>query len=172
MSKRRRAADPRAQEFTDTWTRRILGLVLYGLLEREKALSAEWRRVTAEEMAACMYASVIDPGHQPAGDYEMFDKLGHATEMAIEIDELSYVPASQCLDTTRVTTIKKLHAALRANPWVRTHKPSPQRLEVHAGDWHRYIAKLDAAAFDNPNVDAFLAEARREEIKRRKAGGQ
>jgi hypothetical protein len=91
-------------------------------------------------------------------------------------DDGAYRPATRFLDSRRFPTYKRLHKALKKNPWIRTRKPSPQRLEVHAGDWDRYLALLDAAGFDAldmgaENVDAFLAEVRRRlpDAGRRKA---
>jgi hypothetical protein len=93
-------------------------------------------------------------------------------------DDSAYRPAKEFLDAPRFPTIKRLRAALKRQPWIRTRKPSPQRLKIHAGDWHQYKAMLDAAGFDALDVagetaDAFMAEARRrqEEIRRRKAKG-
>jgi hypothetical protein len=90
-------------------------------------------------------------------------------------DDTAFRPAKEFLDATRFTTFKRLRAVLKRNPWVRTRKPSPQRLEIHAGDWHRYIAMLDGAGFDALDVagetaDAFLAEVRQRQadIRRRK----
>jgi hypothetical protein len=92
-------------------------------------------------------------------------------------DESAFRPAKEFLDAGRFGSYKRLRAALEGNPWVRTRKPSKQRLEIHAGDWHRYLAMLDAAGFDALDVagetaDAFMAEVRRRqaEITRRKAG--
>src|SRR5262249_28400945 len=49
-------------------------------------------------------------------------------------DDSAYCPAKLFLDSSRFTTYKRLHAALRAHPWIRTRKPSQQRLTIHAGD--------------------------------------
>jgi hypothetical protein len=85
------------------------------------------------------------------------------------------LPAKLFLDSVRFTSYKRLHAALKANPWIRHDKPSPQRLRIHPGDWRRYTAMLDEAGFDAldvsaQSIDAFMAEVRRrqEEIKQRK----
>jgi hypothetical protein len=98
-------------------------------------------------------------------------------EDAPPADDSAFRPANRLLDSTRFTHFKRLHAALKANPWIRTRKPSRQRLEVHAGDWDRYLAMLDAAGFDALDVAAetavaFMAEAhrRQDEIRSRKAG--
>jgi hypothetical protein len=103
---------------------------------------------------------------------------GRLPEAGQVTDDSAYRPAKRFLDGNRFRSHKRLSAALKRNPWIRTRKPSPQRLEVHAGDWDRYLAMLDEAGFDALDVaaetaDAFLTEVRRrqEEIRRRKAGG-
>jgi hypothetical protein len=97
--------------------------------------------------------------------------------MAPPTDDSAFRPASESLDSTRFKTYKQLHAALKANPWIRTRKPSPQRLEIHAGDWQRFRNALDTAGFESLDVSAetaegFMAEVRerQEEIRQRKAG--
>jgi len=91
-------------------------------------------------------------------------------------DDSAYRPAKEFLDT-QFTTYKRLRAALKANPWIRTQKPSTQRLVIHAGDWQRFRKGLDAAGFgaldlSAETVEAFMAEVRnrQQEIKQRKAG--
>jgi hypothetical protein len=92
-------------------------------------------------------------------------------------DDSAFRPASEFLDPSRVPDYKRLQRILRANPWIRTRKPSPQRLQIHAGDWHDCLSRLDAAGFDaldaRPELVAdFLNEAgnRQEEVRRRKSG--
>jgi hypothetical protein len=92
-------------------------------------------------------------------------------------DDPAFRPAKEFLDATRFKSYKALDGALRRNPWIRTDKASTQRRRLRAGDWHRYIAMLDAAGFDALDVSArtvedFMAEARRrqEETRQRKAG--
>ena len=92
-------------------------------------------------------------------------------------NDSAYRPAKEFLDTTRVQTYKQLHAVLEANPWIRWKKPSPQRLEIHAGDWQAFRSALDTGAFEALNVSAermedFLAETRQrqEEVRQSKTG--
>jgi hypothetical protein len=92
-------------------------------------------------------------------------------------DDSAYRPATEFLDSTRFKTYKRLHAALKGNPWIQRDKPSPRRLRIHAGDWLRYLAMLNDAGFDALDVsaetaDAFMAEVRqrREEIRQKKPG--
>jgi hypothetical protein len=91
-------------------------------------------------------------------------------------DLSAYRPASEFLDP-KIPTYKVLHAVLKAHPWIRNYKPSQQRLEVHAGDMHRFRKWLDEACFEALDVaaateDQFMAEVhqRLEQIKSRKAG--
>jgi hypothetical protein len=91
-------------------------------------------------------------------------------------DTTAYRPAKEFLDDKRFTTHKRLLAALRAHPWIRTWKPSPQRLCIHAADWLVFRKGLDDAAFDAldapaETVEAFLAgvRERQQAIRNRKA---
>jgi hypothetical protein len=93
------------------------------------------------------------------------------------VDESAFCPLSKLLDATRFKTPKRIHAALKKNPWIRTYKPSPQRFMIHAGDWHRYVAMFDEAGFNAldasaETAEAFLAEVnlRREKTGRHQAG--
>jgi hypothetical protein len=133
-------------------------------------------------------AATSDPGPNPAAPHTVAAAAGGALTARAGTgrrqedaqpadDDSAFRPAKRCLDETRFRNFKRLRAVLKANPWIRTRKPSPQRLKVHAGDWDRYLAMLDEAGFDALDVsaetmDAFLAEMRRrqEEIRRRKAG--
>ncbi len=72
---------------------------------------------------------------------------------APEDDESAYRPAKEFLDAKRFNGYKSLHQALRDNPWIRWNKPSKNRLRIHAGDWRRYLAMLDAAGFDALDVE-------------------
>jgi hypothetical protein len=64
---------------------------------------------------------------------------------------------------------------LRANPWIRWRKPSPQRLEIHAGDWHKFLQQPSKSAdpLDAPAdlVDAVMSVESRKALEHsRKAG--
>lgn len=85
-------------------------------------------------------------------------------------------PAKEFLDATAITSHKRLATVLKNNPWIRTRKPSKQRLEIHAGDWMRFRSALGSAAFEALDVsgetaEAFMAAARerQEQIRQRKA---
>jgi hypothetical protein len=100
-----------------------------------------------------------------------------AAAMREATDDSAFRPAKEFLDPTRFKTHKRLVAALKAHPWIRTKKPSQQRLLIHAGDWQAFRSGLDSAGFDALDVAAETAEAfmsevrqRQEEIRQRKAG--
>jgi hypothetical protein len=84
------------------------------------------------------------------------------------VDESAYVALSKLLDAARFKTPKRIHAALKKNPWIRTYKPSKQRFMIHAGDWHRYVAMLDEAGFNALDVGAETAEAFLAEVNLRR----
>lgn len=52
-----------------------------------------------------------------------------------------FVPAYELIDDEHFRTIKRIHTALKNNPWVRWRKPSAQRIVIHAADWHRMRRK-------------------------------
>jgi len=91
-------------------------------------------------------------------------------------DTSAYLPASHFFDN-RFTTFKAIRKALDNNPWIRRHKPSPQRLTIHPGDWRQFLKGLGKAIVDPLDLpDAVLdaaieaMEQRRAEERRRKAG--
>jgi hypothetical protein len=88
-------------------------------------------------------------------------------------DLSAYRSASEFLDAARHKDIAAIKRVLAKHPEIKTRKPSPQRLEIHAGDWLAYLKEEEMRSFTaldtNPEVvDAFLSEARRrQEIIRR-----
>jgi hypothetical protein len=107
---------------------------------------------------------------------EDLDRSLASPAAAAPVDLSAFIPAKDCLDPPHCPTYKTLRAILDGHPEIRTHKPSPQRLLIHAGDWHRYTARRDANAFealdtDPATVNAFLADtqARQEAIREGKA---
>jgi hypothetical protein len=98
------------------------------------------------------------------------------TDSVVRDDDSSFRPAKEFLDGSAVTSHKRLAGILKRNPWIRTRKPSKQRLEVHAGDWMRFRSTVGSAAFEvldasGETIEEFLAAARerREQIRQRKA---
>ncbi|NLF06358.1 MAG: hypothetical protein GX594_00020 [Pirellulaceae bacterium] len=59
----------------------------------------------------------------------------------------AFVPAVD-LWKSRFDSYKAAKQFLDAHPEIHIRKPSPQRLEIHAGDWAKYWAKQDAQGFD------------------------
>jgi hypothetical protein len=91
-------------------------------------------------------------------------------------DESAYRPANEFLRGA-FDTPKKVTAALKKHPWIRRRKPSPQRLEIHAGDWMRMEGQRDAAGFDALDVPAKIvdevvreSQGRQNETRRKKGG--
>lgn len=96
---------------------------------------------------------------------------------ASQDDPTAYRPAKEFMNGN----YKAISKVLVEYPWIRRHKPSKQRLLIHAGDWQEYVNKKQSAGdpLDQPAevVDAAVAEVERrkaEELKRkernRKAG--
>jgi hypothetical protein len=69
-------------------------------------------------------------------------------------DRSAYLPATAYIGRPGVETYKRLKAALRANPWIKTYVPRPFRLEIHAGDWFRFERSLDVNGLDLLEVTA------------------
>jgi hypothetical protein len=78
------------------------------------------------------------------------------------VDSSAFRPASECL-LGEIDDFGKLRRALRENNWIRTQKPSPQRLMVHAGDWLKYLSRK---ASENALLDEAVeaVEARKAKI--------
>jgi hypothetical protein len=81
-------------------------------------------------------------------------------QLPLPDDDRAFIPASQCLDKEIIRTHKKLLKVLDDNDQIQRRKPSPQRLEVHAGDLARWKHKQYEAMrrADEPVADA-LADA-------------
>lgn len=78
-------------------------------------------------------------------------------------------PAKEFLDTERFPDFKTIHKHLAAHPEVRTRKPSPRRLKIHAADWIKSLANTDPLDLPCTVVDAIRdAETRKAEINRGK----
>jgi hypothetical protein len=82
-----------------------------------------------------------------------------ATLKASAPDYSAYLPLSWFLDTESFRTEAHIHAVLKKNPWIRTHKPRKQRFNIHAGDWGRFKAGLDEAGSKLLDVPSETAEA-------------
>jgi hypothetical protein len=96
------------------------------------------------------------------------------------LDETAYRPASEFIDEDRFPYLKAINAALKANPWIRWSRPIgqngkeiPNRLLIHAGDWHKFRNERSANPLDAPAglVEAVLAaEERKAQIQKQKDG--
>lgn len=96
-------------------------------------------------------------------------------------DPTAYRPAKEFIGDA-FPTAKAIRKELDANPTIRTRRPIgrngepiPNRLEIHAGDWHDFINRpKQTDPLDNPAaiVDAVMeAEGRKEKIRKLKAAG-
>jgi hypothetical protein len=103
---------------------------------------------------------------------------GSAAEPTLAEDDSAYRPAIEFIDSQRFPTLKAIRQALTANPTIRTRRPTgkngkaiPNRLNIHAGDWHAFIRKQTADPLDLPAtvVDAVMeTEQRKVEIRKQK----
>jgi hypothetical protein len=94
-------------------------------------------------------------------------------------DESAYRPASEFVDRERFPNLKAVNKALEENPDIRrrrplsrTGQPIPNRLEIHAGDWHAFRARLAREAPDPLDCPAGMADkflAAVQEVKDRTA---
>jgi hypothetical protein len=88
-------------------------------------------------------------------------------------DPTAYRPASEFIAPERFPTLKAINKALAKNPSIRWRRPTgkngkpiPNRLTIHAGDWHDFIhRKQSVSGLDQPAhvVDEVI------EIEKRKA---
>ncbi len=169
----------------------VHGARLYLTVERDME-RAEAEDMTVPQMLRDMRAICVKRGllgdspetdHQPKApakrkpDEAVPADDGAATQAAgppaPAEDRTAYIPATDVIaGDDYVTDFKDLHRILKAHPGIRTHKPSEQRLDVHAGDWNRYKRGRDAArdaALDSPagEVDSLIEAARARKAKER-----
>jgi hypothetical protein len=144
-------------------------------------LEAEFARATAFRVAYGLPTVGVGPcadkANAGSGGADAGIQAAPQTEPADDggTDPTAYRPAKEFLDT-RYTTAKRVRGVLKANRWIRWHKPSRQRLEIHAGDWRKFLCKQADAEFEqldaSPEVAAAAvarAKERLDEIDRRKA---
>lgn len=101
-------------------------------------------------------------------------------------DESAYRPAKEFIIAGQCESFKQLHKILAANPSIRhrrpnsraTGRPITNRLEVHAGDWMKYLnasrlVRRDPGDWQTPHADYVKdVEARKaEELSRKMLGG-
>jgi hypothetical protein len=190
-------ADQASKESLDRWVRDALAgkavLGAYPPLEEDPRFDAAAKGVDAHALAAWVSQELSGFNEAEAeADVRIevgnFQRLcgrlalrGPADETApgpLAAEDSAYRPASELrTNSPPAMSHKRLMTALARNPWIRRDKPSKQRLRIHAGDWSRFVAMLNAAGFDALDVNAeteegFLADVRRRqaEIRQRKAG--
>ncbi len=85
-----------------------------------------------------------------------------------QADTSAYIPAKEVVGDEYAGDYKDLHRILRDNPFIRTRKPSTQRLEVHAGDWNRYKRQRDKA-LDEPAIEPLIDAIQKRSAKERQS---
>jgi hypothetical protein len=98
-------------------------------------------------------------------------------------DKTAYRPAKEMVREPDYPDLAAVRKALRANPWVRTRRPTssktgkpiPNRREIHAGDWHKMLHERKRSApglldLSDKDIDAAMrgVAERKEEERRRK----
>lgn len=91
-------------------------------------------------------------------------------------DGSAYRPKKECLGDKH-PNFKTVDKALMENEWIRTRrpvssksgKPIRNRLEVHVGDWHKYLASLAGKTPDPLDMPAEIVDEKVREIEARKA---
>ena len=86
-------------------------------------------------------------------------------------DETAYIPATNIVGESTglgVKDLKDLRRVLKDHPWIKTRKPSKQRLEVHAGDWIRYLRER-YAVLDSRSIEPVIKEIEQQRAKELKA---
>jgi hypothetical protein len=93
-------------------------------------------------------------------------------------DDSAFRPASEFLSREGFPkSYGELNRALDENMWIkrrrprskRTGQPIRNRLEVHAGDWHRFLAQRKQEAPDPLDLPADIVDAAVQEVRRREA---
>jgi hypothetical protein len=92
-------------------------------------------------------------------------------------DDSAFRPASEFIADERFPTYKDIRKALDANPWIRCKKPTGKngkpvknRLNIHAGDWHKFLNQPQAnqpQAIDLMDQNAAAVDALMETQKRK-----
>ncbi|MBA7609946.1 hypothetical protein ES703_17149 [subsurface metagenome] len=94
----------------------------------------------------------------------IYDRIEAAT------DPTAYIPLSQAgRYIGEPVNYKRMRKMLRKCPWIRGRKPSKNRFEIHAGDWHRFLMLLkdlskqfsyfDWDLFGTPEGEAIIEKA-------------
>jgi hypothetical protein len=84
-------------------------------------------------------------------------------------DDSAFRPATDLLRAP-YDSIRAINAVLKQHPEIRRYKPSPQRLKIHAGDWHGFLATSPTDSIDQSEEAISLAIAKAHEAKANKRG--
>jgi hypothetical protein len=82
-------------------------------------------------------------------------------------DLTAYRPMKEFL-TDPFNTPQSIHAVLNKYPWIRTHRPSPQRRLIHAGDWMKMLSERSEQAFKAMGTESEVTEAMADELRNRR----
>jgi hypothetical protein len=80
-------------------------------------------------------------------------------------DDSAYRPASEFV-ARDCRNYKEFQKILKDNGSIRKRNPSPQRLEVHAGDWMKYMAAKAKAGFDSLDIRGEVVDEIQEQANR------
>jgi hypothetical protein len=100
------------------------------------------------------------------------ERLGSAPRVmqgvgaALTEDKSAYRPATEFLAIPRFKTYRRLLAVLKANPSIRTDKPSRFRRTIHAGDLIAYVARMNVADFEAADGNVSTAAHLTDEVGR------
>ena len=95
---------------------------------------------------------------------ELRERLRSSAPTAV-VDESAFRPATECLCIGRFESYRQLLAVLKANPSIRTRKPSRFRLRVHTGELIAYVARMNVAEFEAGTVSVSAAAHLADEVR-------
>jgi hypothetical protein len=83
-------------------------------------------------------------------------------------DESVYRPMKEFVKEP-FDTFAKVTSILKKNPWIRTLKPNPRRLKIHAGDWQKFLNEGATSPVDPLDMPAEMVDEAVREVEERKA---
>jgi len=156
-----------AADSASAWVVRAARAVVEHLGEAGPGMSDVARELLARRLWAVLGEMDADAVR------EEVEREHNALDDVATDDLTAFRPAKEMLDET-CPTYKALNRTLKANPWVRIRRPSPRRLEVHAGDWARLIAGRSSGRGDALDLPAAVVdevvriERRKREVQRKR----
>jgi hypothetical protein len=137
------------------------------LCRRTEGLTEEHLHQLQGMLRAVM--DTIPAGGQPPLSTDLANgaPMDGAASAAAGDDPTAYRPAKEFLDQKRYPSYQAIRKALQAAPWIRTQKPSSQRLNIHASDWQRMLNQPVVA--DPLDLPAETVDAAVKAVEQRKA---